>query len=76
MTPIGIAIGWLVSHAGALLVGIFQCISAGTFLYIATVEVIVEEFAVSRYRFTKYLCYLSSIVFVCGLWFIEQVTAH
>jgi len=41
MNPIGIAIGWGLSNQGPLIVGIFYSISAGTFIYIATVEVIV-----------------------------------
>lgn len=41
MNPIGIGIGWLLSDQGYLITGIFESISAGTFVYIATIEVIV-----------------------------------
>lgn len=71
MNPIGIAIGWSVSASGPLVVGIFESISIGTFLYIATVEVIVEEFSISRYRYTKFLFYLIAVGFVCSFWYIE-----
>ena len=71
MNPIGIGLGWVLSNSGPLIVGIFESISAGTFLYIATVEVIVEEFAVPNYKFTKFLLYLLAVAFVCSIWFIE-----
>jgi zinc transporter 1/2/3 len=45
MNPIGIAIGWILSNSGNLVVGILISVSAGTFLYIATLEVIIEEFS-------------------------------
>lgn len=50
MNPIGIAIGWALSDSGSLVCGIFTSISAGTFLYIATIEVITEEFSIARYK--------------------------
>ena len=71
MNPIGIGIGWAVSGSGPLMVGSFESISAGTFLYIATVEVIVEEFAISKYKKGKFLLYLIACAFICSLWFIE-----
>jgi len=40
MNPVGIILGWVLSSQGALTTGIFMSISAGTFLYIATLEVI------------------------------------
>lgn len=49
-------------------------ISAGTFIYIATIEVIVEEFNNERYNIIKFLFFLVAIGFVCSLWFIEQST--
>jgi solute carrier family 39 (zinc transporter), member 1/2/3 len=74
MNPLGIALGWSVSGSGPLIVGIFESISAGTFLYIATVEVIVEEFAIAKYKVTKFLLYLVAIGFVSSIWYIEQAT--
>lgn len=50
MNPIGIGLGWIISGTSFLLTGTFTSISAGTFLYIATVEVIVEEFAIPKYK--------------------------
>ena len=58
MNPSGIGIGWAVCKSGPVLVGTFESISAGTFLYIATVEVIVEEFAIAKYKISKFLFFL------------------
>jgi len=44
ISPIGIILGWLLSDLGNLMTGVFMSFSAGTFLYISTIEVIVEEF--------------------------------
>ena len=45
MTPIGITIGWSVSDDSPTTELIFNCFAAGTFLYIACSEVIIEEFS-------------------------------
>ena len=50
MNPIGVAIGWILSDQGPLVEGIFMSISVGTFIYIATMEVLVEEFNLKRYQ--------------------------
>lgn len=44
-TPLGVLIGWAASSGSDLLEVIFNCLAAGTFIYIACSEVIVEEFA-------------------------------
>lgn len=41
MNPIGIGIGLILSSSGPLMTGIFYSISAGTFIYISSVEMIV-----------------------------------
>lgn len=71
MNPIGVAIGWILSDQGNLITGIFMSISAGTFIYIATLEVLVEEFNVKRYKVPKYFFFLLAIGFISSLWFIE-----
>lgn len=71
MNPIGIGIGWALSDAGNLTSGILMSISAGTFVYIATNEVIAEEFSKSRYAGIKFLFYLIGIGFISSLWFLE-----
>ncbi|EAS06217.1 metal cation transporter, ZIP family protein (macronuclear) [Tetrahymena thermophila SB210] len=74
MNPIGIALGWILSGAGNLVCGILMSISAGTFIYISTQEVIAEEFSKNRYQVTKYLFYLLGVGFISSLYFIEQAT--
>lgn len=73
MNPLGIGVGWLLADSSLVVTGIFKSISAGTFIYIATVEVIVEEFSISRYKKTKFLLFLIALGFVSSLWFIEQI---
>ncbi|EAS07205.1 metal cation transporter, ZIP family protein (macronuclear) [Tetrahymena thermophila SB210] len=74
MNPFGIGLGWALSDAGDLVSGILVSISAGTFLYIATVEVIVEEFNLERYKIIKFLLFLVAIGFISSLWAVEQAT--
>lgn len=71
MNPIGIAVGWALADQGPLITGIFVSISVGTFVYISTVEVIVEEFSISRYKWEKYVFFVGAICFVSSLWFLE-----
>jgi zinc transporter 1/2/3 len=71
MNPVGVAIGWILSDEGNLVTGIFMSISAGTFVYIATLEVLVEEFNVKRYKIMKYIFFLIAIGFISSLWFLE-----
>ena len=47
VAPLGIFIGALI-ESSILLTAIFFSLSAGTFLYIATTEIIVEEFSLSK----------------------------
>jgi zinc transporter 1/2/3 len=47
MNPIGIGLGWILADQGLLATGIFQAISAGTFIYIATIEVIVVSILIN-----------------------------
>ena len=71
MNPIGIGVGWLIAAEDNLIVMIFYSISAGTFLYISTIEVIVEEFNIARHKALKFLLYMLAIAFVTGVWFLE-----
>ena len=53
-----------------------QCMSyfIGTFLYIATGEIITNEFNVSKYKWAKFMFFLLAIGFVSSLYFIEELT--
>ncbi|EAR98824.1 metal cation transporter, ZIP family protein (macronuclear) [Tetrahymena thermophila SB210] len=74
MNPMGIGIGWALSDAGDLTSGILMSISAGTFIYIATQEVIAQEFSKNRYQLVKFLFFLVGVGFISSLFFVEQAT--
>jgi zinc transporter 1/2/3 len=57
-TPMGILIGILLNSIGSIVEAIFISFSAGTFLYISASEVIVEEFALSRNKISKFLGFI------------------
>ena len=44
-TPIGVLMGWAFSSSSEIVEIVFNCFAAGTFVYIACSEVIVEEFS-------------------------------
>jgi len=71
-SPIGIALGWVFLNANPLLPGIFMAIACGTFLYISSAEIIVEEFSVSKHKWLKFGCYLIGIALIVGLWFTDN----
>ncbi|KAL4462640.1 hypothetical protein ABPG74_000470 [Tetrahymena malaccensis] len=75
MNPIGIGIGWALSDAGDLVSGILMSISAGTFIYIATQEVIAQEFSKNRYQLAKFTFFLVGVGFISSLYFVEQATS-
>jgi zinc transporter 1/2/3 len=57
-TPVGILIGMYFSKSGFLIEGIMLSISSGTFVYVSTSEVIVEEFSSKGSKHLKYFIYL------------------
>jgi zinc transporter ZupT len=72
-TPFGIILG-LIFPGNGLLEGIVLGLSTGTFIYVAASEVIVEEFAVTKYKFQKFLFFLIGGIFVGILAMIERFT--
>ncbi|EAR98829.1 metal cation transporter, ZIP family protein (macronuclear) [Tetrahymena thermophila SB210] len=74
MNPLGICIGWGLSGNGYLINGILMSISAGTFIYIATQEIIAQEFNKNRYQVCKFFFFLIGVGFISSLYFIEQAT--
>ena len=58
-TPVGILIGMYFSKSGFLIEGIMLSISSGTFIYVSTSEVIVEEFSSKGSKHIKFWCYLT-----------------
>ena len=69
--PLGIIIGMIFSDAGNLIKGIMLSISAGTFIYVAASEVIVEEFSLSKKTNIKFLWFLLGGLLTFILTFIE-----
>lgn len=69
--PIGIIIGMFFVEAGHLIEGILLGISGGTFIYVSTSEIIVEEFSVTKDRRSKFYCYLFGGILTAILTLIE-----
>ncbi|KAJ1491556.1 Zinc/iron permease [Baffinella frigidus] len=67
-SPAGIAAGWLMREAlagssgAALLTAALDAVASGTFIYIATVDLIVEEFGTARDKFAKYFAIVFGFV--------------
>ena len=57
-TPVGILIGMYFSKSGLLIEGIMLSISSGTFIYVSTSEVIVEEFSSKGSKYLKFFFYI------------------
>jgi solute carrier family 39 (zinc transporter), member 1/2/3 len=60
MTPLGIVVGSLLAAglggaAGRLVEGVFDALAAGTFIYVAILDVIGEEFSVPGDRLVKFI---------------------
>ena len=58
-TPVGILIGMYFSKSGLLMEGIMLSISSGTFVYVSTSEIIVEEFSSKGSKYLKFFIYLT-----------------
>ena len=65
LSPLGQVMGMLLTTMNQQVQGVFMAISAGTFLYIASAEIIVEEFSFSRHKYQKFGVYLIGIAFIC-----------
>jgi solute carrier family 39 (zinc transporter), member 1/2/3 len=72
-TPLGVIIGMLIrGHGGDLMEIIFSSIAAGSFVYIACSEVIVEEFSVPGNRYLKLFAFLLGMGIITSLLFLES----
>lgn len=70
-TPIGVLVGWAADNDSPLTECIFNCFAAGTFIYIACSEVIIEEFSIPRNKWIKFLVYIIGVALIASLKFIE-----
>lgn len=70
-TPVGIVIGMILQGGDEIVEIIFSCLAAGTFVYIACSEVIVEEFSMPDGKCLKMIAFLLGIGVISSLLFIE-----
>ena len=73
-TPVGILLGIFLSDLKSKVIeGIVLAMSSGTFIYVAASEVIVEEFAVTRFKFQKFFAFMIGGILVAGLAVFEKL---
>lgn len=75
MTPLGIFLGSVLSDAfgsntGKVLEGVFDSLAAGTFIYVAVLDIIEEEFSIPGNEVLKFLSILAglSLMAVLAIW--------
>ena len=66
-TPLGVIIGWAVAADSPMSEIVFGCLAAGTFLYIACSEVIIEEFSMPDQKYLKLFVFLIGIGIISSL---------
>ena len=72
--PIAVGIGIVLSETtNELVEGIFLSISTGTFFYVSSSEVIIEEFSTPDKRYIKFFLYLFGCVLAAGLSLLEYL---
>jgi len=71
-TPLGVALGLILSNAPDMVTVAFTSLAGGTFLYISCSEVITEEFSVPGGRFPKLLAFLFGAFVITMLWFLDK----
>jgi solute carrier family 39 (zinc transporter), member 1/2/3 len=70
-TPLGILCGLILRGISKIFEAIFLSISAGTFLYIAASEVIIEEFSVSQFKNQKFFGFVAGAVIISIFTIVE-----
>ena len=66
-TPLGITLGILLGDSPPIVEIIFSCLAAGTFVYIACSEVIIEEFSMPDNKYLKLLFFILGIASIAWL---------
>lgn len=69
-SPLGVILGMILQNAGDIYNIVFSSLAAGTFVYIACTEVVVEQFSVPGNRFLKLFCFLIGATMITCLWFL------
>lgn len=72
-SPLGVALGMLMTDASMLVQGIFMSICAGTFVYISASEIIVEEFSTTEYRKPKFISFMVGVLLFTGMKIVIDV---
>ena len=72
ITPIGIGIGWLIKKEDQVVIAIFMSTTGGALLYLGASEVVVEEFAFSKYKWWKFFLYCMAVLIMSTLWLAER----
>ena len=70
-TPLGTAMGILLSGAPEIVNIIFTSLAGGSFIYVACSELIVEEFSLPGNRWWKLLAFLTGALFIGMLLLLE-----
>lgn len=75
ITPLSIALGlllslWLEPEWVDIISAILIALAAGTFIFVANMEIMVEEFGNPSHRWTKLACLLSGFTFMSVLGFV------
>jgi zinc transporter ZupT len=71
-TPLGIAMGLILSKANEIITVVFTSLAGGTFLYISCSELIVEEFSLPGGRWFKLLAFMCGAAIITSLWFLDK----
>ena len=71
-TPFGVILGIALASADDIYEIVFNSIAAGTFLYIACSEVIMQEFSAPGNRYWKLLAFLIGAAIITVLFFIPE----
>ena len=69
-TPVGIVLGMILGKEGEIYSIVFSSLAAGTFLYIAASEIVVEEFTTPGNRWLKLFVFFLGATIITCLWFI------
>lgn len=67
----GLAIGLALNNAPKLVGAIIMSFAGGTFVYIACSEIIVHEFADTKYRYFKFGMLIIGAAIITCLWFLH-----
>jgi len=51
-------------------IGVFLAISSGTFIYVSCSVIMVEEFALTKYRYSKYFSFFFGALLSAGMAFL------